>query len=300
MDENLESIRKKWTERDRVVKAITKDGMFRAAVVHNTLSVQTAQNQHELDPLRSLMLARAMSGATLMASFLKGEERVVLSFEGDGQIRTVYAEAMQVGEVRGYCTMNEEPVADRKSALGQGLLKVQRVLYGKNEPITGIVELIRGDVTTDLGHYLTQSEQIPSAFMLDCAYDEADKIRQSVGLLVQAMPGARPEDIFKVYDVLDMLDRPTEFADRGYTPEDILRQILPTDIDVLGSSPVDFFCRCSIERFKSVLLTLGYDEILSMERQGHNELHCQYCNKRYLLTEQDFGELKEQLLAKRN
>lgn len=300
MSENIENIRKKWTDRDRVVKAITADGMFRAAVVHNVLTVKTAQLKHGLDPLRALVLARTMTGATLMASFLKGEERVSVSLEGDGPVASVFAEALQVGEVRGYCRANETPNTTRTSPLGVGLLKVQRILYGNNEPVTGIVELVRGDVTADLSHYLTQSEQIPSAFAIDCAFDENDEIRQCVGLLVQAMPGARPEDIFKMYDTLDLLDRPTEFADKGYSPEDILRQILPGEINVLGTSPIDFFCRCSMDKFKSVLLTLGYDEVLAMERQGHNELICQYCNEHYHLTEDDFAKLKEQLLAMRN
>lgn len=300
MGKDIESIRKNWTGRDRVVKAITADGMFRAAVVNSTQTVKTAQQKHQLEPLRAMILARALTGSTLMSSFLKGEERVVVTLDGDGIIGSVYAEALQVGEVRGYCNLKAEPDPSRTSPLGNGLLKVQRILYGNNEPVTGIVELIRGDVTADLSHYLTQSEQIPSAFAIDCAFDENDQIRQCVGLLVQAMPGARPEDIFKMYDVLDVLERPTEFADKGYSPEEIIRQVLPGEVTILGTSPVDFFCRCSMDRFKSVLLTLGYDEVSAMEKQGHNELICQYCNEHYVLTESDFAVLKEQLLAKRN
>lgn len=302
MENNEKSLRQRWTERDRVVKAITADGKFRAAVVHNSVTVRSAQDRHNLEPLRALVLARALTGATLMASFLKGEERVVVTLEGNALVKTVYAEALQVGEVRGYCTLNTaNDGSEATSPLGgSGLLKVQRMLYGKHEPITGIVELVRGDVTTDLGHYLTQSEQVPSAFIIDCTFDENETIAQSVGMLIQAMPGARPEDIFKVYDVLDVLERLTEFVNKGYSPDEILRQVLPGDIDILGSSPVDFFCRCSIERFKGVLLTLGYDEVRSMQKQGHNELHCQYCNKRYILTDEDFAELMEQFLTKRN
>lgn len=295
-----DSVRKKWLERDRVVKAITKSGSLRAAAIHNVTSVQTAQQRHHLEPLRALVLARAITGATLMASFLKGEERVVLTADGNGLVKSVYAEALQLGEVRGFCIANNNAVADQDSPLGTGILKVQRVLYGKHEPITGIVELHRGDITTDLGHYLTQSEQIPSAFVIDTSFNEENVIAQNVGLLVQAMPGARPEEIFKVYDILDVLDRPTEFADKGYSPEDLLRQVLPGEIEVLGSSPVDFFCRCSLDRFKSVLLTLGYEEIVGMQQAGHNELVCQYCNERYLLQDADFTELLEQLLARRN
>jgi len=295
-----ESVKKKWESRDRVTRAMSKNGLFRAAVVHNTVCARTAQERHKLDPMRALLLGRALSGATLMASFLNGEERVVIVAEGDGLIRNVYAEAMQVGEVRGYAHLNGKPTDDRPSALGEGLLKVQRVLYGKREPITGIVELRRGDVSSDLGHYLTQSEQIPSTFVMDLSFNSDDLIEHSVGLLVQAMPGSRPEDIFLVYDTLDYLDRLTEFIKKGYTTEDILRQVLPGEIEVLSSSPVDFFCRCSMDRFKSVLQTLGYEELSAMQQAGHNELVCQYCNEHYYLSNEDFTELIESLLAKRN
>jgi molecular chaperone Hsp33 len=300
MTKREEQIKKKWAERDRVVKAITRDGHFRAAVVNNTNCIHAAQQRHGLDPVRTLILGRALAGATLMASFLKGEERVVVRADGDGQVRSVYAEALQLGEVRGYSLLNKEPNDTRQSPLGDGILKVQRILYGKQEPVTGIVELHRGDLTSDMGHYLTQSEQIPSAFVIDLAFKNDELVRQSVGLLIQSMPGARPEDIFRVYDTIDYLDRLTEFAERGYSPEEILKQVLPGEIDILGSTPVDFFCRCSMERFKDVLVSLSYEEVNSMEDNGHNELVCQYCGERYYLSHDDFTEMRERMLARRN
>ncbi|MBU3680116.1 MAG: Hsp33 family molecular chaperone HslO [Candidatus Kapabacteria bacterium] len=286
-----DSVKKLWAQRDRVTRAITLDGTFRAAVIHNTTTTRTAQQKHGLDPMASLVLARALTGASLMASYLKGEERMVVSLEGDGLVRSVTAEAMQVGEVRGYITLNRNPDESRATPLGKGLLRVQRVLYGEYEPVMGIVELRRGDVTSDLGYYLTQSEQVPSAFVIDVAYDEHDVIRQSIGLLVQAMPGARPEDIFKLYDAIDYLGRLSEFADSGYSPHDILQQIMPSEIEVVASSPVDFFCRCSHERFTSALMTLDTSEIIQMREEGHRELVCQYCSTKYELRDEDFDRL---------
>lgn len=283
-------VKKLWAHRDRVTRAITTDGTFRAAVIHNTTSVRTAQERHGLDPMAAMVLARTMTGASLMASFLKGEERMVVSLEGDGLVRSVTAEALQVGEVRGYLSLNRNPVEDRATPLGKGLLRVQRVLYGEYEPVMGIVELRRGDVTSDLGYYLTQSEQIPSAFVIDVAFD-AEVIRQSVGLVVQAMPGARAEDIFKLYDAIDYLGRLSEYADAGYTPKDILQQIMPTDIEVVASSPVDFFCRCSLDRFTSALMTLNVEEIVQMQKEDQRELVCQYCSAKYLLSDSDFDRL---------
>lgn len=298
--DDANSMKKQWTERDRVTKCITKDGMFRAACVHNVKCARTAQERHALEPLRALVLARALASASLMASFLKGEERVAIDMSGDGLVRRVYAEALQVGEVRGFASLNSSPNPDANSALGTGLLKVQRVLYGKHDPVMGIVELRRGDITSDLSYYLTQSEQIPSAFVLDVDFDENDVIVQSAGLLIQSMPGARPEDIFRVYDTIDYLGKLTQFVNDGYSTEDILRQIMPTEIDIIDTSPVDFFCRCSLDKFKGMLLTLGYEEIAGMEKEGHSELVCQYCNNRYHLTTEDFDELKTQLLVPRN
>lgn len=295
-----DDLKKQYRDRDRVVRAITKDGFFRASVIRTSVMTRTAQERHALDPIRSLILARALTGASLMASFLKGEERVVVTAEGNGPVGLVYAEAMQVGEARGYANLNKDPDPHATSALGNGLLKVQRMLYGNYEPVTGIVELRRGDVTSDLGYYLTQSEQIPSAFVIDVAFADNDVIRESAGLLIQAMPGARPEDVFRVYDTVDYLGRLTQFVDDGYAPEDILRQVMPGDIDILSTAPVDFFCRCSLDRFKGMLLTLGYEEITGMEKDGQNELVCQYCNGRYYLQPTDFAEMKEQLLAQRN
>jgi molecular chaperone Hsp33 len=295
-----EDVKKLWSQRDRVTRAITKDGTFRAALIHNPTTVRTAQQKHALNPVESLMLARMITGASLLASYLKGEERVILTAEGDGLIRTVCAEAMQIGEVRGYITPNPEPAQDRDTPLGKGLLRVQRVVYGEYEPVTGIVELRRGDVTSDLSYYLTQSEQIPSAFVIDVAYDDDNMIRQSVGLLVQAMPGARDVDIFKVYDAVDYLGRMTEYTDNGYTPEQILRQIMPSDIDVVASAPVDFFCRCSKDRYKAALLTLGLDELLGMQQDGHREMVCQYCSSAYHLTDADFDEMITRLKALTN
>lgn len=301
MDEKEhQQIKKLWAERDRVTRAMTNDGLFRASVIHNTRSVRAAHEKHALQPLGSIVLARALTGASLMASFLKGEERVVITANGDGPVSSLYAEAMSIGEVRGYITMNAKPQGDRMGPLGEGLLKVQRVLYGKYEPVMGVVQLRRGDVTSDLSHYLTQSEQIPSVFVIDVDYNADDTIRESAGLLIQAMPGARPENLFAVYDTIDYLDRLTAFIDRGYSPEDILRQVLPGEITVVSSSPVDYFCRCSQDKFKSLLLTLGLEEVRSMHAAGQNELVCQYCASKYYLSDDDFAELEQRMMATRN
>ncbi len=296
---SLAELKQKFRTRDRVVHAMTADGTIRAATVVTTETAQTAQRRHELEAVGAVLLARALSAASMMASFLKGEERVIVEAKGSGFIRTVYAEALQVGEVRGYVEYNAKANGSM-SPLGAGILQVRKVLYNKAEPITGIVELSTGNITTDLAHYFWQSEQIPTGVRLDVTLDDAECIGCSAGIIVQALPGASPEVVRSIYDFLRQIGSLCELVKSGYTAEEITRQTLPGDVVIFNTTPVDFFCRCSKERFKEMLLSLGEDEIVHMRADGHNELVCQYCGERYYLSDEDFEELLSLLRAPNN
>jgi molecular chaperone Hsp33 len=295
-----DELKQQYRERDRVVRAVAVDGSFRAAAIRTSATARQAQQRHKADPGGALILGRALTAAGLLASFLKGEERIIIDAAGDGIVKSVYAEALQVGEIVGYVRMNDAPQPNAPSAMGSGMLRVSRVLYNRAEPVTGIVEMVRGDITSDLGHYLTQSEQIPSVVMLDVEFDSEFSIVHAGGALIQALPGAAPEKIFAAYDNVDMLPRITSLFAQGQSPEDVLRLLVPSEIDVVSQTPVDFFCRCSIDRFKAMLLTLGYDEVAAMDAENQRELVCQKCAERYEISVADFAEMKATLLAQRN
>jgi len=295
----LAELKQKFRTRDRVVHAMTADGTIRAATAVTTETAHTAQQRHQLDAVGAVLLARAVSAASMMASFLKGEERVIVEAKGSGFIRTVYAEALQVGEVRGYVEYNPR-TNGHAAPLGAGILQVRKVLYDKAEPITGIVELCTGNITTDLAHYFWQSEQIPAGVRLDVTLDDHQSVECSAGIIVQALPGAAPDTVRTIYDFLRQIGSLCELVKSGYNAEEITRQTLPGEVVIFRTTPVDFFCRCSKERFKEMLLSLGAEEIIHMRRDHHNELVCQYCGERYYLTEQDFEELLGHLRASNN
>lgn len=296
---NETDLKKQYQHRDRVARAISTDGKFRASCVVNTSMVREAQRRHELNQISTLLLGRAMQAATLLSSFLKGEERVVLETMGNGIIKKIFAEALQVGEVRGYVDINPQPEMP-EDALGIGLLRVTKVLYGKFEPVSGMVDLPKGNITTDLAYYLSQSEQIPSAVRLDMNVGEDNIIVSSGGLIVQALPGATEKEIIEVQNSIVELGEITALIESGYTVNEILRQAMPHDIEILSSTPVDFFCRCSLDRFKSIIVTLGIDEVRAMKESQQNELVCQYCNNHYYLSDSDFEEIINLQIAQKN
>ena len=301
-----EELKQRYYHRDRIVRVLSKSGNIRAVAVKSTQTVLAAQEKHELDLLSSYFLGKVLSGAALLASFLKGEERIILQTEGSGIIQNMYAEALQVGEVRGYVRLQpsvENPlnhIHHFHEALGAGFLKVTKFRYNSYEPTTGIVELLRGDVTSDIALYLAQSEQIPSGVRLDVAYNEQGIIIGSGGVIAQAMPGASETEIERVESLMrELPDLGTLFAHHE-NPDDILHRILPDGFDVISTTPLDFYCRCSLARFKAVIQTLGIKEVKEMRAENQNELSCQYCNTKYHLTDEDFNEMIMVLEAERN
>lgn len=299
-----EELAKLYKQRDRAVRVLSKNGHFRAVCIKNTATTRTAQINHHLPHFQASLLARAMSSASLLASFLMGEERVIIELEGKGPISKIFAEALQLGEVRGYVNFDKnfdfESIESMSDLLGIGVLKVSRIMYNKREPVIGIVPLINGDVTSDIAEYFSNSEQIPSFVILDVAFDETGIIRQSAGLIVQAMPGYTNEDLKVLYDKLLKVDKLTDYFENGATPLEVMKSILPFEFKLISSSQVDFFCRCSKESFMDKLATLNLKDIEEMYKSGENELICQYCNSHYYLEKEDFSKMITEMKAKRN
>lgn len=287
---------------DRVLSLISKDGKFRAGVIKSSNLSRIAQSNHKLPPIQASLLSRLLTGASLMAAFLKGEERIILEVTGSHSIKKIFAEAIQVGEVRGFVEYesNHHDNSSISDFLGNGLFKVSKILYNKAEPIVGIVELKKGDISSDLAYYFQKSEQIPTAVFLDVSLDDHGIIEHAGGFLIQALPGSSDKEISELYHTLKKSPKITELFSNEMNIEDVTRVLIPFDYEILKNYRVDFYCRCSKEKFVSKLLTLGIDEIKMMKNNNHNEMICIYCNKHYYLDEQDFTNLINELKAIQN
>lgn len=298
-----EDIKKEIRLRDRVIRVLAKDKQIRAIAIKNTIAVKTAQSNHQLGFVPATLLAKLLSAASMIASTLKGEERVVLEMNSNGFVTKLFAEALRVGEVRGYAVQSKDiniEEVENSDFIGLGLLTVSKVLYNKAEPTNGIIEIVKGDIATDIAYYFTQSEQIPTSVILDVALDENGIISHSGGIMIQALPGASEEDLAMVVDNLQNLDRLSELLKQEKTPEEIIAEVLPFEYTLLDSTQVDFFCRCSKEKYINSLVTFPHKMIVEMEENNENELVCQYCNAHYNLEKEDFEKLKEITLAKSN
>lgn len=299
-----EQIAKNLKLADRVVRAIDEDKKFRISCIKNTAAAQIAQERHELPAIPAFFLAKTMSAASMAASFLKGQERMIIDVGSNGHISRIYAEAVQAGEIRGFVDYRPDisnvRIEKLENILGVGLFRVARIKYDEPEPITGIVPLQKGDIETDLSYFFNQSDQIPSAVLIDVELSDEGKIAQSGGLIVQAMPGATKDEIAELHNSLRDARKLTEIFAEEKTPVDAMKELLPFETNVVKSTRLDFFCRCSKDGFKAKLLTLSAEEIKDMRDKGDNELVCNFCNEKYLLEDSDFDEIIEEIESKKN
>lgn len=292
--------------KDRLIKGITKNGELKISVVKTTDVVKAAKDKHNLSLLNTVLLGRALTGTMLMASELKGEERIKMRIEGKGPVGLLAAEANRVGEIRGYVQNPQAELdyasgnAEISDGLGVGIMTFSKTLYNEAEPRTSTIELINGNITDDLAYFMVQSEQVPSAVLLDVGIDDNGEVTEAGGLLIQRMPDAPEGMIEELQEKMLQFDNIDELLADGLYIDDIMEKAMaPHEVKELDRQPVDFFCRCTRDRFINALAMLGPSDLEEISDEGQ-ELVCHFCNEHYHISQEEIEELLHQTKAKMN
>ena len=292
--------------KDRLIKGITEDGHFRVAVVKTTDVVKEAQQRHGLSLLGTVILGKALTATMLLAAELKKEERIQLRLDGNGPLVHVTAEANSLGEIRGYVGNPTaeldytKPGVSIGDGLGLGVLTFTKVLYNEAEPRTSTIQLVDGDVNSDVAHYLVQSEQIPSAVILDVGISETGELTHAGGMLLQTLPGAPEGQIDMLQERLASFPPIDQLLENGQYIDEIMTKVIsPIKVKELARKPVDFYCRCSRDRFLDALAMLSFDDLKDLEGETQ-EISCHYCNNREKISKEEIAQLIADAQAKLN
>ncbi len=274
---------------DVLLRAVSADGALAVRALRGTALVAEAARRHRTAPLATAALGRGLMGAVLLGSLGKDDEQVQLRFRGDGPLRVVVALADDAGRARGYVgnPAVELPSRDGKldvgRALGLGELSVVRHRRGWREPYTGIVPLVSGEIAEDLALYLSESEQTPSAVALGVFVEADGSVGAAGGFLVQALPGARPEQLAAVEANVRGLPSPSEWVRSGGGVEAMVERLLAgLGGRVLERSTPRFYCGCDDDRVLRAVTLLGREAIQEyLERGEEVEVRCEFCGEQY-------------------
>ena len=290
---------------DRIVRAISTDGMVQAAAICSRGLTERARQIHKTLPVATAALGRTLAAASMMGNALKSEgASLTLQFKGGGPLGTVLAVSDNQGNVRGYVTdphvdlpLRSDGKLDVGAAVGhEGTLTVIKDLHMK-EPYVGTIDLLGGEIAEDIAGYFVESEQIPTACALGVLVDRDQSVKAAGGYLIQLMPGAAEDTIAKVEGGIMAAGAVSAILEKNDDPEAMLRTVMSDfDLKILETCPVEYRCYCSRERVERALISLGRTELEQMlAEQGGCQLTCQFCDAVYEFTAEDIQRLLKNL-----
>ena len=288
---------------DRLIRAITADGMVKATAVTTRELTERARQIHKTLPVVTAALGRTLAAASMMGNALKSEgASLSIQVRGGGPVGAIVAISDSEGNVRGYAEhpqvdlpLRSDGKLDVGAAVGcDGTLTVIKDLCMK-EPYIGSVQRLGGEIAEDIAQYFVESEQIPTACALGVLVDRDQSVRCAGGYLIQLLPGAGEDVISKVEAGVYAAGAVTKLLTANDDPEAMLRTVLSEfELEVLETAPVAYRCTCSRDRVERALLSLGADELRQMlDEQGHAELTCQFCDQVHQFSGEDLRRILE-------
>lgn len=280
----------------------TSDELIRVSVAVTRTITQKARTCHNLSPVAAAALGRAMTGSVLLAGDYKNHEGVSLKFNGDGPLGAVHADCFDSRYVRGYVDhpqlnipLKPNGKLDVSGAVGQhGQLSVTRFTPEKMT-YTSQAELVSGEIAEDLAYYLLTSEQVPSTISLGVLVARDYSIAASGGFLVQALPGAKDEDLARVEANITCIGPITSYLSNHPDGEELAGIILGgMHYKELYRQPLSWRCTCSRDRIKNVLMSLRPDDKEELLKDPQVEMTCQYCGARYVISHDELAAMFKQ------
>lgn len=287
--------------RDEIVRAITADGLVKAAAITGRDLVERARNIHTLLPVATAALGRTLMAASLMGDAMKIDgSSLTLQIKGSGPLGTILAVSDEAGNVRGYVQnphvelMEKAPgKLDVGRAVGEtGSLTVIKDL-GMKEPYVGTIDLLSGEIADDIAAYFVESEQIPTACALGVLVGTDQSVTSAGGYLIQLLPGAGEDIITKIEAGVQRVGSVSHALEGGLDGAGLLRAVLSDfDLEILETHPVEYRCYCSRDRVTRALISMGREELSSLiQEQGQAELTCQFCDQIYRYSKEDLEEI---------
>lgn len=240
-------------------------------------------------PLGAL-LGQAVAASALFTSTIKFDGRLSVQLQGSGDLRLLFAECTHDGCVRGIARWTGAPPTSPVRLEHDARLAITIENRITDTRYQGMVPVEGGDLAQAFEHYFERSEQLPTRIML------AEAGGRCGGLMLQQVAraggdAAGDEDGWNRVGHLFATTTARELLE--LSPETLLLRLFhEEDVRLQPAQSIVFACTCSRERVEAMLRSLGRDEAdETLAEQGSIEVHCEFCNRRYVFDDDDVAEV---------
>lgn len=285
---------------DYIVRAMAANQQIRAFAITSKELVEKARAAHNTSPVATAALGRLLSAGAMMGIMMKGDKDILtLQMKGSGPLGGVTVTSDSKGRVKGYVDNpnamlppNAKGKLDVGGAIGIGILNVIKDM-GLKEPYNGSCELQTGEIGDDLTYYFATSEQVPSAVGLGVLMNRDNTVKQAGGFIIQLMPFIDDATVDALETKLANVTSVTAMLDKGYSPEQILEELLGEfGVEITDTMPTEFYCNCEKARIEKALISVGRRELNAMVQDGKTiEVGCHFCGSKYEFTVEELKAL---------
>ncbi|HSI46452.1 MAG TPA: Hsp33 family molecular chaperone HslO [Methylophilus sp.] len=271
------------SSQDQLHTFIFEQSAVRGNCVHLDHSLFTALEHQPLPPALKKVIGEFTAASVLLTATLKMQGKLILQLQSQGALQLLVVECTSEMDIRATAKVREELHGDSLSDwLEQGQLVIT-LMPEDGEPYQGIVPLEGDSIASMLENYMLRSQQIDTKLWLAAEGDRA------AGLLVQKLPQQQESDLDGWNRIQHLAGTITERELLDLDTETLLQRLfVEEDLRLFDGRPVRAFCSCSQANVTNMLEMLGLAEVRSiLEEQGSVQIQCDFCNKQYVVDEQE-------------
>ena len=274
---------------DSYLVGILPEYNFRFLLADCSNSVREVIQRHEMENSSATLVGKTMIAAFFLAGLVKEETMISIQLEGEGDVERVMAYSDRMGRMRGMAKHNTIQADPSYTTLGigKGIFRVTR--WGGVQKLHQSITKLEDTVfETNLLNYINESDQLISFVSIFTDID-ARPVR-ACGMIFQALPFTSSRQIDDLMDKISNIDidQSKIFSGSIDSTLKLMENMLETKADILEVGIPEFYCGCTLDKIKNVIVSIGKEEAYSIiEERGNIEMICEFCREKYLLDAEE-------------
>ncbi len=274
---------------DSYLIGIIPEFNFRFMLTDCSNSVREVIQRHEMEYSSATLVSKTMIAAFFLAGLVKEETMISIQLEGEGDIERVMAYSDRMGRMRGMAKHNaiQADASDVTLGIGAGIFRVTR--WGGIQKLHQSITKLEDTVfETNLLNYINESDQLIS--FLSIYTDINARPMRACGMIFQALPFTTSRQIDDLMDKISNIDidQAKIFSGSLDSTLKLMENMLETKADILEVGIPEFYCGCTLDKIKNVIVSIGKEEAYSIiEERGNIEMICEFCREKYVLDAEE-------------